>query len=56
MVVQLFTAIGNFIGSLLSMDIPGLPGFTFLHLMVIGFILAFVGVIFRVTMGGGGSE
>lgn len=56
MVAQLFGIVGDFIGQLLSLPIPGFTSFTFLHLMVIGFILLFVGVIFRITIGGGGSE
>lgn len=56
MVAQLFAAIGSFISGFLSMDLPGMSGFTFLHLMVIGIILLMVGVIFRITIGGGGSE
>lgn len=56
MVAQVFAVIGNFIGSLLSMSLPGMPGFTFLHLMVIGIVLLMVGVIFRTTTGGGGGE
>lgn len=56
MVGQIFAVIGNFIGQLLRLSVPGIPGFTFLHLMAIGFILLFVGVIFRLTIGGGGSE
>lgn len=56
MVVQVFAVIGNFIKQLLNLQIPGIPGFTFLHFMAIGFVLLFVGVIFRLTIGGGGSE
>ena len=56
MVAQLFGIVGDFIGQILSFPIPGFTSFTFLHLMVIGFILLFVGVIFRITIGGGGSE
>lgn len=56
MVTQLFGIVGDFIRQILSLPIPGFASFTFLHLMVIGFILLFVGVIFRITMGGGGSE
>ena len=56
MVAQLFGIVGDFIGKILSLPIPGFTSFTFLHLMVIGFILLFVGVIFRITIGGGGGS
>lgn len=56
MVGQVFAVIGNFIGQLLNLSVPGIPGFTFLHLMAIGFVLLFVGVIFRITIGGEGPE
>lgn len=56
MVGQIFAVIGNFIGKLLSLPVPGFSSFTFLHLMAIGFILMLVGVIFKITIGGDGSE
>lgn len=56
MVVQVFAVIGDFIKQLLALPVPGFTGFTFLHLMAIGFVLLFVGVIFRLTIGGGDSE
>lgn len=56
MVGQVFAVVGNFIRSLLNLQIPGFQGFTFLHFMAIGFIFLFIGVIFKITIGGGDRD